>query len=227
MKILVLSTYRTGATNYCKQLAEEHNLENYNECFDEKIHPIERTKILNRLTESDNWIVKLLPKHDQCGDRDGVSPNPLLTLINSADKVYCLMRKDLNEQLRSVWLAKISTQIKNNVGVDLPDSHTEFDQPIDLNTFDKIPYTYVHKGDVITVEYPWCEVVSKSLPVYRQLLFKDIRWVSDVCNNNPQIEIVYTEDMDHDKKYHRPFVFPKCFPKICTGFSLEELTVAQ
>ena len=227
MKILVLSTYRTGATNFCKQLAEEHGLTNHNECFDEKTHPLERTKTLKYLTESDNWVVKMLPKHDQCGDRDGVKPNPLLTLIDSADKVYCVMRRDLNEQLRSVWLAKISTQITDNLGVELPDWHTDFEKPIDLNTFDGIPYTYIHKGDVKTIKYPWCEVVSKSLPLYRWWLFKDIKWVADVCNNHSQIEIVYTEDMDHDKKYHRPFVFPKCFPTICTGTRLEELTVAQ
>jgi len=227
MKILVLSTYRTGSTQFCKQLAMQHGIDNLDEYFHESVHPAMRSKRIDSLQNTDNWVVKLMPFHDQCADQDNVRPNPLLTLLAHADKVYCIMRKDLNAQVRSYWLTKLCGQLEKNHDVLMPSWHDEFETPVDLNDFNTVKYTYIHKGDEITVEKPWCDVIAHSLPRYRRILFDDIRWVAEVCNANPKIEIVYTEDLETGTKYQRPFVMPNSFPKICTGYTLEDLTVAQ
>lgn len=226
MKILVLTTYRTASTYYCQQLAEQHNIENFDECFNETLHPMTRLKMLDQLQQSDDWIVKLMPHHDKCADRDGVSPNPLLTLLKHADRVVCLLRKDLNSQVISYWITKMCGQLKNNHNVETPGWHDQFDTEFNFNDISKVKYTYIHKGDEITVSRDWCDIIAISLPQYRKFLFDEIRWIKRVCKDI-DVDVVYTEDIDTGSKYQRPFVLPKSFPKLATGYTLDQLTVTE
>ena len=185
-----------------------------------------RLKLLDKLEQSDNWVVKLMPHHDKCADKDGVGRNPLLTLLKHADRVVCLLRKDLNSQVISYWITKMCGQLQTNHNIEAPGWHDQFKTEFDFNDFSKVKYTYVHKGDVITVEYPWCEVVAKSLPMYRKFLFDEIRWIKKACKDI-EVETVYTEDISTGSRYQRPFVLPKSFPMLATGYTLDRLTVAE
>lgn len=227
MKILVLTTYRTGSTHLCAQLAQQHKLENFDECFHESLHPMTRAKLINELQCTDNWVVKLMPWHDQCADKDGVSPNPLLTLLKHADRVICLLRKDLNAQVKSYWITKMCGQLKTNHQMQLPGWHDEFTTPIDFNSIDTVNYTYTHKGDEITVSRSWCEIISLSLPRYRKFLFGEIKWIHNALKDVPGVETMYTEDLQTGEKYNRPFVMPNSFPKLCTGYTLDQLAVTE
>ena len=226
MKILVLTTHRTGSANYCKQLAEQHNIDNLDEYLSETVHPAMRVKRLDSLENSDNWLVKLTPTNDKCADIDNVRPNPLLTLLKHADKVICLFRQDLNAQVTSYWITKMCNQLNSNMGIQVPDLHDEFDTPFDFNSIDKPHYTYIHKGDEITVSRDWCDIIALSLPRYRKFLFDEIRWIKLACQDL-DVETVYTEEITKGTQYNRPFVLPKSFPKLATGYTLDRSTVTE
>ena len=60
--ILVLTTYRTGSTNFCKDLAEQHKYENLDECFHENLPDLHKS-VLRHLHKNKNCVVKLMPYH--------------------------------------------------------------------------------------------------------------------------------------------------------------------
>ncbi len=118
--ILVLSTYRTGSTNLCKQLAEQHSYENLDECFHEGMTDVHKNAI-RYISNNRNVVVKLFPLHIE---KSPVN-NLLQELILLAEKVIVLVRKDFDQQCQSYYVCK---QTGN--------WHDNFDQPVDI-TLDK------------------------------------------------------------------------------------------
>ncbi len=98
--ILVLTTYRTGSTNFCKQLAEEHKYENLDEAFHENLLDLHKP-VLRHLHKNKNCIVKLMPWH--------IKKSPIKNLLDEllplAEKVYVLVRKDFDQQCQSYYIA--------------------------------------------------------------------------------------------------------------------------
>ena len=114
--ILVLSTYRTGSTNLCKQLSKQYAYENLDECFHESIPDVHKNAV-RYISKNKNCVVKLFPYHIEKSPIE----NLLQELILYAEKVIVLVRKDFDQQCQSYYVCK---QTGN--------WHDNFDQPIDI-----------------------------------------------------------------------------------------------
>ena len=116
--ILVLTTYRTGSTSFCNQLAEQHSFENLDECFHESLSkkfvqknpqygtgegmPNIHKETLRYITKNPNCIVKLMPYHNTNSDIGNVVD----VLIGMAEKIYVLIRKDFDQQCQSYYICR-------------------------------------------------------------------------------------------------------------------------
>ena len=118
--ILVLSTYRTGSTNLCKQLSKQYAYENLDECFHESIPDVHKNAV-RYISKNKKCVVKLFPYHIEKSPIE----NLLQELILYAEKVIVLVRKDFDKQCQSYYVCK---QTGN--------WHDNFDQSIDI-TLDK------------------------------------------------------------------------------------------
>ena len=98
--ILVLSTYRTGSTNLCKQLSKQYAYENLDECFHESIPDVHKNAV-RYISKNKNCVVKLFPYHIEKSPIE----NLLQELILYAEKVIVLVRKDFDQQCRFYWVS--------------------------------------------------------------------------------------------------------------------------
>lgn len=99
--ILVLSTYRTGSTNFCKQLAEQNNYENLDECFHENLKDTHKLA-LQHIEKNPNTVVKLFPYHIQ----NSQIKTLLQDCVKFSEKIYLLVRKDFDNQVKSYYIAR-------------------------------------------------------------------------------------------------------------------------
>ena len=118
--ILVLTNYRTGSTTLCKQLAQQYSYENLDECFHESLVDIHKD-VLRSVYSKNDVVVKLMPNHIYRSDID----NLLVKLVEVAEKIIVLVRKDFDQQCQSYYVCK---QTHN--------WHDNFSQPVDI-TLDK------------------------------------------------------------------------------------------
>ena len=114
--ILVLTTYRTGSTNFCKDLAEQHKYENLDECFHENLPDLHKS-VLRHLHKNKNCVVKLMPYH--------IEKSPINNLLDEllplAEKVYVLIRKGFDLQCQSYYVCR-----------ETADWHNTFYEPKDI-----------------------------------------------------------------------------------------------
>ena len=128
--ILVLTTYRTGSTSFCKQLAEQHSYENLDEGFHEGVLDLHKP-VLRHLHRNKNHVVKLMPYH--------IEKSPINNLLDEllllAEKVYVLIRKDFDQQCQSYYICK-------RLGVDW---HDQWEDKVDV-TLDKDRWLWCEIG---------------------------------------------------------------------------------
>jgi len=114
--ILVLSTYRTGSTNLCKSLAEERGYENLDECFHESL--IDQHKdVLRYILKNPNCVIKIFPYHLEKSNID----NLFNQLVEIAEQVIILIRKDFDSQVKSYYTCK-----------QIGDWHSDFEDTVDI-----------------------------------------------------------------------------------------------
>jgi hypothetical protein len=99
--ILVLTNPRTASTWFCKQLAEKYGYEDMQECFHELNCKGQHQQTLDNIILNPNKVVKVHAVHFESVEVD----NLLLQLIDLSEKVYFLVRKDFNAELRSFYIA--------------------------------------------------------------------------------------------------------------------------
>lgn len=99
--ILVISSYRSGSTWFCQQLAESTGYVNFDELFHERL-AAEHKHNLRQLISLNNSIVKIFPFHLR------ESPiNDLLDLLTQlSEKIIILVRKNTYNQCKSFYIAK-------------------------------------------------------------------------------------------------------------------------
>lgn len=149
--ILVLSTYRTGSTNLCKQIAEQYSYENLDECFHESITD-EHSNIIRYIGANTKCVVKVFPYHLEKSSRK----NLLSDLVGLSEKIILLIRKDFDQQVKSYYICK---QTGN--------WHSEFTDTVDI-ILDKDMYqkftNFLHD------EYLELDAIRRTLPNY-ELIF--------------------------------------------------------
>jgi len=118
--ILVLTTYRTGSTYFCKTLADENNLENYDEMFHEHLKDHHRANLI-QLEKDTNAVVKLMPWHIQ----NTKIPNLLEKLLSFKPKIYVLIRKDFDQQCQSYYICRFLGPSKDK---KINNWHNEFSE---------------------------------------------------------------------------------------------------
>ncbi len=105
---LVLSTYRSGSTWFCKELARELDVVNHDEPFNNRINdePDKHKNFLAKLKENPVGVVKIFPYHLNH------TPiyNLLETCISLSETITVLVRKNFDDQVKSYYIAK---QLKN------------------------------------------------------------------------------------------------------------------
>ena len=104
MKIVLLTSMRTGSTWFANQLAEKHGLTNHNEYFHDYVPRTELFKRITNCIENDSWIVKLFPLHLQ--KKRGL--DILNVLVSNNAELRFLFRKDLKQQVYSLACARFS-----------------------------------------------------------------------------------------------------------------------
>lgn len=99
--ILVLSTYRTGSTNFCKQLEKDTGYENLDEYFHESF-ALSHSDRIRYITKTKKCIVKVFPYHLNSSPRT----NLLSELLDVASRIIFLIRKDFDQQVQSYYICK-------------------------------------------------------------------------------------------------------------------------
>ena len=120
MKIIVIASPRTASTWFCKKLANDHNIKNFNELFTNQlktshlsVHLV--SKLTNELIEKDSGVFKVMLATYNGANNYPTKNQQLLQLCASADKIYYLHRHDHQAQLRSAIIAGLLDNWHNTV----------------------------------------------------------------------------------------------------------------
>lgn len=199
--ILVLTTYRSGSTSFCKQLAEQHSYENLEEMFhegfsrtyvqnnpqygDNSAMPNFHKDSLRYITKNPNCIVKLMPFHNANSDIE----NLIDILIGMAEKVYVLVRKDFDQQCQSYYICK-------RLGGGW---HDQWEDKVEV-TLDKDRWL-------------WC------VNFLHNQYFELLSWKEKI----PNCELMFTHQLNQKEKYNRPVRWDKA-PGF-TNIDIEELFI--
>ena len=97
--ILVLSTYRTGSTNLCKDLSEANRYENLDECFHEALAD-KHKDVLSYIIKNPNLTAK------EYADLLNVRPNYVKELLKEIEIL------EIQEKINSISNAKITKDKK-------------------------------------------------------------------------------------------------------------------
>lgn len=197
--ILVLTTYRSGSTSFCKQLAEQHSYEDLHEPFHEGLSktyvqnnpqygdnthmPNVHKDTLRYIIKNPNCIVKLMPFHNANSDIE----NLIDVLISMAEKIYILVRKDFDQQCQSYYICK-------RLGGGW---HDQWEDKVDV-TLDKDKWLWC----VNFLHNEYCELQT---------------WKEKI----PNCELMFTHQLNQKDKYQRPVRWDKA-PGF-TNIDIEEL----
>lgn len=109
MKIVVLSSYRTGSTAFCNALAKMYKVKNYDEYF-------HRNKLQNNFDtiKEGSYVIKIMP--------DQIIEPQFSELIKSST-VYGIYRRNVIQQIASYFIS-----IQRNVWHNQNNTDTEFYQ---------------------------------------------------------------------------------------------------
>ena len=99
--ILVISSYRSGSTWFCQQLAKSTGYVNLDEMFHENLAENHKHH-LRKLISLNNSIVKIFPFHLS----ESPINNLLDLLIQLSEKIIILVRKNTYDQCKSLYIAK-------------------------------------------------------------------------------------------------------------------------
>lgn len=107
--ILVLTTYRTGSTWYCDNIARTRDYTNLGEAFHESNQSLHQ-QVVNYLKSNPRTVVKLMPCH--------LSKTPvkhlLEILLELATEVIFLVRNNFDAQCQSYYIAKTTGDWHNS-----------------------------------------------------------------------------------------------------------------
>lgn len=211
MKILVLPSFRTASTFLCEKLASDHGLQNYDEGFHSSMALAKLKTNLYKMMHSDNWIVKVMPCHNDNYNDHIHDGNLIQTLVERSDRVIVLLRKDVNQQIRSFWLAITLSHLIEEGNIQLPEWHDEFSDCLDMN----------HLAP--SADYSdWSDYIQRTLPSCVHLILGDVRYLKRLAQDNPKFEMMYTEDMP-GQRYQRPVIYPVGFPDSMTDIKFDQL----
>ena len=186
MKIVLLTSMRTGSTWFANQLAEKHGLTNHNEYFHDYVPRTELFKRITNCIENDSWIVKLFPLHLQ--EKRGL--DILNVLLSNDAELRFLFRKDLKQQVYSLACAKFSHKYnKNRDKKVMPGWH-------DIRDF-KVDDSYrIEAQNVYNDSFEFVRNEIKSL----------VKLYKEHKNLHPKVS--FLEDLPDTGKYQRKIILP-------------------
>ena len=187
MKIILLTSMRTGSTWLCNKIAKEKNLTNLNEYFHDYVSRTELNNRLETCANEDNWIVKIFPLH--LHTKRGI--DILSRLCENKDvQIKFLFRKDILQQVYSLTCARFSHRYNQlNPAQPMPGWHDKKDF--------KVPETYRSEvQDIYDDAFHFIVEELKSLAtLYKVYLY-----------TNPQV--FFLEDLPSSGKYNRHIEIP-------------------
>lgn len=117
--ILVLTNPRTASTWFCNRLAVEHNCADLGELFHADDQKGQHQENLSQLYTQPNSVVKLFAVHFESKE----VPELLHKLVQLADQIFVLVRKDFNAELKSFYIADYLSGL-------IDDWHSAFEKPV-------------------------------------------------------------------------------------------------
>lgn len=158
--ILVLTTYRTGSTYFCKTLADENNLANYDEMFHEHLKDHHKANLIH-LEKNTNAVVKLMPWHLQNTE----IPNLLPSILELSERNIFLIRPDFDSQVQSYYVAKYLSKTEQKTW------HEEWDKPIKIELDKEYYQRYVNflQKEYYTLSDLYNKLKNKELVFTNQL----------------------------------------------------------
>lgn len=158
---LVLSTYRSGSTWFCKELAKTHGVKNYDELFRQELIS-EHDDSIDMLERNPEGVLKLFPCHIQ----DSTVKNLLERCIKISKTITILVRKNFEDQLQSYYIAHFTGNY-----------HESFNQKIKLNKFAYFKLTKFLNDENIKLSK-----IYKSLPNSKLVFLEDLSDVGKYSN---------------------------------------------
>lgn len=137
MIILVLATPRSGSSWFTGTYLSDiyPNYTDAGEPFNSHIYSREQqTAALRSMINGEHSIVKLFPQH-----LHNAAANTYNTLVTVAEKIYVLVRKDFNAQLRSLYVAEQSDYYYR---ADLPTRSIQYNADIYKHTSEFLQTSY-------------------------------------------------------------------------------------
>ena len=186
MKIVLLTSMRTGSTWLTNQLSVKHDLTNHNEYFHDYVPRTELFKRITNCIENDNWIVKLFPLHLQ--EKRGL--DILNVLLSNDAELRFLFRKDLKQQVYSLACAKFSHKYnKDRDKKVMPGWHDIRDFKVDDSYRIEAQNVYNDSFDFVRNE------LKTLIKLYKQ-------------NKHLHPKVYYLEDLPNTGKYQRKIEIP-------------------
>ena len=155
--ILVLSTYRTGSTELCKNVAVDNNYENLDEVFHESA-PASHRNALMHIAKNHDCVVKLFPYHLDKTPVTGLLPH----LLEMADRVITLVRNDFHAQCKSYYVCK---QVK--------DWHSNFAEPVRVELDQS---TWLTRANFLEQQYHALHKLCNQIDNYELMFTEDLQF---------------------------------------------------
>lgn len=188
--VAILTNFRTGSTSFTLKKAEEHNLPYKGELFShEKPYSIGWLK-----QESDNWNIfdvlrigkekacyKIMPSHfdKTVNGKTKIDTFQIQTILEHADKVYYLYRRDFRAQIKS-WLAVRRdgsfghTGFLTNIPIHYGGTEAEYTQRL----------SQLHSGSYGKTEEPYKATMDPDDPVFHAKTTMSIKSLVKQLNDN-------------------------------------------
>lgn len=188
--VAILTNFRTGSTSFTLKKAEEHNLPYKGELFShEKPYSIGWLK-----QESDNWNIfdvlrigkekacyKIMPSHfdKTVNGKTKIDTFQIQTILEHADKVYYLYRRDFRAQIKS-WLAVRRdgsfghTGFLTNIPIHYGGTEAEYTQRL----------SQLHSGSYGKTEEPYKATMDPDDPVFHAKTTMSIKSLVEQLNDN-------------------------------------------
>jgi hypothetical protein len=189
--VAILTNFRTGSTSFTLKKAEEHNLPYKGELFShEKPYTIGWLKA----TENNNWNIfdvlrigkekacyKIMPSHfdKTVNGKTKIDTFQIQTILEHADKVYYLYRRDFRAQIKS-WLAVRRdgsfghTGFLTNIPIHYGGTEAEYTQRL----------SQLHSGSYGKTEEPYKATMDPDDPVFHAKTTMSIKSLVKQLNDN-------------------------------------------
>ncbi len=204
----LLSTARSGSTWYGVIMSRRCNGNFLGEVFHNEIAVnTQKRNLISIMKEyagpERNCVIKVFPNHLM----DTSIPNLEETIFSTSQEVEILVRRNFNDQLKSLYVANEYESLKNPMhDVNQPATWQDnFNEPLVIDQIDKFKVEYISKRIAKELLY-----LSK---LYHKHKFK-LSYLEDIKNENTQYIVKVG-------KLHRPVIWNEQIPTV--DFDTESL----